>query len=185
MKIYLPLLLFLLSYSAKADTITTWNVYYNQKLLKRFNANPGVKEIQIKASDYKKGDYLSVEYGDDTPCPECSYELTVVSEGKDQVFTFRTKAKYKLMKIDLKTIIAEFRSSRARNFFVVYLTECNKKKKRDSIIQHQDRLAPPVTESLPIGYLRCQGVNILQHKIFNRGRKQFEIDVKNMPQRTC
>ncbi|MFC4816727.1 MULTISPECIES: hypothetical protein [unclassified Flavobacterium] len=132
MKIYTSLLLLLLSYSAKADTITTWNVYYNHKLIKQFKANPEVKEIQIKASDYSSGDYLAIQYGDDMPCHTCSYELTVVAEGKDPIFTLTTKDKYKFMTIDLKAILSKFKSKNGNRFFVVYFTEIDEKGKRNS-----------------------------------------------------
>ncbi|NUY79615.1 hypothetical protein HUK80_01810 [Flavobacterium sp. MAH-1] len=87
MKICISLLLLIVSYAVKADTITTWDVYYNNKLLKQSNANTGSKEIRIKASDYKTGDYLAIKYGDDMPCHECTYELSVVVEGKNHILT--------------------------------------------------------------------------------------------------
>lgn len=132
MKVYISLLLLTLSYAVKADTITTWDVYYNHKLLKQFNANPGLKEIRIKASDYKTGDYLAIKYGDDMPCHECAYELSVVAEGKNHIVIQTGKDKYKLIKIDLKSLVAKFKSDKRNDFFVVYFTETDKKGKRNT-----------------------------------------------------
>ncbi len=119
MKTNILLLFLLTSFFAKADTITTWNVFYNSKLLKQFNANPSRKEIKIKLSEYKVGDYLGVKYGDDMPCDDCKYELEVVTDTKIEVFSLKTKDKYELMKIDLKNVITDFKARRSQKFYIV------------------------------------------------------------------
>jgi len=86
MRTYILLFFFLLSFVAKADTISTWNVFYNSKLLKQYNANPSVKEINIKLAKYKSGDYLAIKYRDDMPCNDCKYELSVVTDAKWEVY---------------------------------------------------------------------------------------------------
>jgi hypothetical protein len=131
MKTNILLLYFLTSFFAKANTITTWNVFYNSKLLKQFNANSSLKEIKIKLSEYKVGDYLGIKYGDDMHCRDCKYELQVVTDTKNEVFRLTTKDNYKSMKIDLKNIIADFKSWRSQKFYIVFFTEINRKGKRD------------------------------------------------------
>ncbi|WNM18189.1 hypothetical protein [Flavobacterium capsici] len=133
MKKYILLFFLFSSLIAKADTIATWNVFYNNKLLKQFNENPALNEIKIKLLEYKLGDYLAIQYGDDTPSHDCKYELVVATDTKLVVFSLTTKDKYELMKIDLKEIIADFKSwSSPQKFYLVYFTEINKQGKRDT-----------------------------------------------------
>lgn len=122
---------FLSSVFAKTDTITTWKVSYNNKILKQFYLGQNLT-VKLKAEDYQKEDYLTIEFTDDKPCAECSYELNVVEEGKQTIYILNTKNKYKVMKIPLKNIIKEFKSERHYDFFIVYFTEISKKRKRDS-----------------------------------------------------
>ena len=124
------LLILLISLSAKADTISSWKVYYNKTLVKQlsdFTSN----EIKIKASYYKKGDYLAITYSDDTRCNDCSYEITVVAEGKESIHVEKFKDEYKLARIDLKQLIDNYKSRNSNSLFVVYFTEIDKKGKRN------------------------------------------------------
>jgi hypothetical protein len=132
MKTKILILFLLTSFFAKADTISTWNVFYNNKLIKQFNANPSKKKIEIKLSKYKAGDYLAIKYGDDMPCSDCEYELKIITDTKSEVLKMKTKNKYQLMKIDLKEIIEDFKSWSQQKFYLVYFTEINRKGKRDS-----------------------------------------------------
>jgi hypothetical protein len=131
MKTSILFFFFLFSVFAKADTITTWKVSYNNKILKQFYLGSNLS-INLKSKDYKPDDYLTIKFTDDRPCGECSYELNVIKEGKQTVYILNTNDKYKLMKIPLKEIIKEFKSERQYDFFVVYFTEISKKGKRDS-----------------------------------------------------
>ena len=106
MKIIYSLFFLFLSVYAKADTITSWKVYYNSKLVKQFTFDSSSKEIHINVKDYKIGDYIAIKYGDDMPCYDCSYEFYVGTEGQEVFFT-RVKNKYQLVSIDLKYIISE------------------------------------------------------------------------------
>ena len=109
----------------KADTIPTWNVYYNNKLLKQFTSNSISKEIQIEISAYKPGDYIAIEYNDDIPCLECEYEILLKTEHNMEVTFSRFKDKYKLMKFDVKHIIYDSKEDQL-DTVVVYLKEIDK-----------------------------------------------------------
>jgi hypothetical protein len=132
MKIYFTTLLFLFSTFGKVDSVPAWDVFYNNKLIKSFIEGNTRKEMQLKASEYKPGDYLAIHYTDDTPCKGCSYELEIVTDAKTEVFFLKTSDKYKLMKIDLKAIIEEYKSFPRHDFFIVYFTEISKSGKRNS-----------------------------------------------------
>ncbi|MBF0693439.1 MAG: hypothetical protein IR153_02730 [Flavobacterium sp.] len=132
MKIKILMFFFFLSTTTKADTITTWKVFYNNKLLKSFVQDDNPKNIHLKVSEYQEGDYLAIQYADDTRYHDCSYELKIVAEGKLEVITMEILDKYKLMKIDLKDIINNHKSNPSHNFFVVYFTEILIRGKRNS-----------------------------------------------------
>src|SRR5690606_2271380 len=102
------------------------------KLLKSFVQDDNPKNIHLKVSEYQEGDYLAIQYADDTRCHDCSYELKIVTEGKLEVITMEILDKYKLMKIDLKDIINNHKSNPSHNFFVVYFTEISIRGKRNS-----------------------------------------------------
>lgn len=132
MKIKTLLFLLLFSFSAaKADTISSWKVFYNN--LKICDLTQYTKNnIEIHTSQYKKGDYLAIQYSDDTPCHECEYEMEVVGEGKTTVFKVKFKGKYKLVKIDLKNLIDDnYKSKKNNSLFVVYFSEVDKKGRKD------------------------------------------------------
>lgn len=124
------LLILLISLSVKADTISSWKVYYNKTLIKQFN-HFTTNKITVKASDYKAGDYLVITYSDDTRCDDCSYEITVVAEGKESIHVEKFKDEYKLVRIDLKQLIDNYKSRNSNSLFVVYFTEIDKKGKRN------------------------------------------------------
>ena len=132
MKIKVLLFIFFFSFpAAKADTISSWKVFYNN--LKICNLTQYTKNnIEIHTSQYKEGDYLAIQYSDDTPCHECEYEMEVVGEGKTTVFKEKFKDEHKLVKIDLKNLIDDnFKSKNSPCLFVVYFSEVDKKGKKD------------------------------------------------------
>ncbi len=128
-KILYLFLLFSFS-AAKADTISSWKVFYNN--LKICSLTQYTKNnIDIHTSQYKKGDYLAIQYSDDMPCPKCEYEIEVVGEGKITVFKEKLKDKYKLVKIDLEDLMGSYKSKNGYSLFVVYFSEIDKKGKKD------------------------------------------------------
>lgn len=132
MKNALIILFTLTAYFAKADTISTCRVYYNDKLLKQLVVDASVKVIKIDSKAYKTGDYLGIQYSDDMPCPECQYEILISTKTDMEVFFIREKDKYKLMKIDLKHIIPDFETDQLDEV-VVDLLEIDKMGSRKTI----------------------------------------------------
>ena|SRR5258708_40250395 len=55
------------SAKAKADTIDFWHIYYNHKIIARFNGNLENRVVTIEKSKIKPNDILSVDYGNDSP----------------------------------------------------------------------------------------------------------------------
>lgn len=111
--------------------------FLNNKLIKQFNAEPSFKEVKVKMDDYKTGDYLSIEYRDDLQCNNCSYELKVVGNAKIKVFILKTNNINELMKIDLKSIILNFKHRKklsiySGSLYIVYFTKIDARGKRDS-----------------------------------------------------
>ena len=70
--------------SAKADTIDYWHVYYNDKVIAKFNSVSKDLNIKIKKSEIKETDTISIRYGKDTRC-SCKYILCVLDEKKRQL----------------------------------------------------------------------------------------------------
>lgn len=94
---YKTLLLFFLllpfcSKSSNLDTISTWKVYYNDSLLKIITDNEN-NTITINSKKYKPGDYLTIQYFDDTSCTNCHFTFVVIGEGKTEISAIESKEK--------------------------------------------------------------------------------------------
>ena len=127
------LLFALLTYFAKADTISTLKVYYNTKLIAELTATGNRSEIIFDSNKYKAGDYLSINYNDDMPCAECKYEILVNTEDDGQEVWFDSFIdKYKPMKIRLENLVWDSKADQLP-IVKVYLVEIEKNGKRKKI----------------------------------------------------
>ncbi|TDO95002.1 hypothetical protein [Flavobacterium sp. 245] len=133
MKKIIPFLFFLslpfCSRSCPIDTISYWKVYHNNVLLKNLNDYTN-NSIVIKSKNYKPGDYLAIQYFDDTPCEDCKFALIVRGEGKSEIYRSEFKGENKLIKINLKNLI-DFRPKTNPSTFIIYLYELEDKNKKN------------------------------------------------------
>lgn len=105
----------------KADTIDNWHVYYNKNKIAEFNVF-GKNEINLNENSIKNGDSLSVEYGTDTPCWDCSTHLTVEDEEHHILITSKGKGTFNPVSFSLKDLVA-LKKKVGKNFFKVYYSE--------------------------------------------------------------
>lgn len=125
MRTILICLLLLFSASSKADTITHWTVYLNGVKLKTFTELGN--NISFKATQLKAGDKLSVQYFDDMPCSDCTYEIVIRNEFKIELATKKFKKQSELVDLDL-TNIFEDNPSKKPKLYLVFFKEFRKGK---------------------------------------------------------
>ena len=80
MKIIYFYFFFLLSNFAQADTIPTWKVFHNSKLLKELKLSNEAEEIRIDTSSSKREDYLDILYNSFKQSEDYKYDILVESE---------------------------------------------------------------------------------------------------------
>ena len=73
-------LLFLLSNFVQADTIPTWKVFHNSKLLKELKLSNDIEEIKLDTLSSKREDYLDIFYNSLKPSEDYIYDILVESE---------------------------------------------------------------------------------------------------------
>ena len=69
-----------LSYVIKADTIPTWKVFYNSKLLKEIKQSSDIEEIKIDTIKYNSGDFIEILYDNFNPSQKFVYDIELNSE---------------------------------------------------------------------------------------------------------
>ncbi|MFT4666353.1 MAG: hypothetical protein ACI8YQ_001768 [Polaribacter sp.] len=69
-------------FSTELDTLDYWHVYYNDKVIAKFNSVSKDLNVKIDRSEIKESDTISIRYGKDTRCPNCKYILFVRDEKK-------------------------------------------------------------------------------------------------------
>lgn len=132
MKFIIPTLFFLLiAFTAKADTIDYWHVYYNKVKFKEYNQYSSKEKLVLKAAGYKAGDVLTVYHYDDTPCDKCGIFLYV---GSGAVITAQAKntGEGKPLTFELKKLMKFKKKNKPLNYKVYYCaTEPNQKAPRN------------------------------------------------------
>lgn len=71
---------FFLSNFVQADTIPSWKVFHNSKLLKELKLSNEIEEIKIDTLDCKNEDYLDILYNSLQPSEDYIYDILVESE---------------------------------------------------------------------------------------------------------
>jgi len=102
----------------KADTITHWTVYLNNIKLNTFD-NLG-NNIKFKSSELKIGDKLSVQYFDDTPCNECTYEIIIRNGYKGELVSKKFKSENDLVELNLTNVLEDDIGRKPRLFLVFF-----------------------------------------------------------------
>lgn len=72
----------LVNFKSKADTISTWHVYYNKIKFKEYNQYNKKEKLVLKISDFKVGDTISIKYYTDAKCHNCISSFSVECEEK-------------------------------------------------------------------------------------------------------
>jgi hypothetical protein len=109
----------LIAFQCKADTISTWHVYYNKIKFKEFNQYNNKEKLVLKRSDFKVGDTISIKYYTDTKCHDCIGSFTVECEEKYIVGSDIIENEY-LVKFSVEEIIHYLNKNNCKNV-VFYL----------------------------------------------------------------
>ena len=67
-------------FSLELDSLDYWHVYYNDKVIAKFNSASRDLNIKVDKSEIKKSDTISIKYGKDTRSPNYKYILFVRDE---------------------------------------------------------------------------------------------------------
>jgi hypothetical protein len=125
-------LLLSVSFHVQALTIPKLSIYYNHKKISDLDLSKG-NTFTLDSNNYKKGDFMAIQYFDDKKCSNCNYELLVVAEGKIPISTKKLQDKNQLIKLKLDNFYNHIKESKSkRQLFIIYLYTINNKGKRDN-----------------------------------------------------
>jgi len=127
MKYYLTLIILFTTISSHADTISSWTVYLNGVKLKTFTEFTNNK-LHIKSSQLKKGTDLAIQYHDDTPCSDCTYEMIINDEYKNTIATTRFKNQNKKVHLNLAEVVKDYKANEKPKFYLIFFNEFYKGK---------------------------------------------------------
>jgi len=105
MKHKILFLFIIISLNGFCDTIDYWHVYINDKLVAEFNENSKDLTINIKKTELKGNDIITVRYGNDHPCVDCYYGLTVFAEFKRKAPEVETKEHFGKLSIPFEDLL--------------------------------------------------------------------------------
>ena len=102
------------------DTIDYWHVYINDKLVAEFNENSKDLTINIKKTELKENDIITVRYGTDHPCLDCLYGLTVIADFKLKAPEVETKEHFGKLSIPFKDLLDIQKTDGINKFYFNY-----------------------------------------------------------------
>jgi hypothetical protein len=118
----------LISGLSKADTISNWTVYLNRIKLKTFTEVEKNRNLEFKSDQIKIDDYLTVQYGDDTHCNDCEFEMVIIDEFKNQIATKRFNNESEKVNLSLNGVIKNNKDGNQPKLYLVFLKEFYKGK---------------------------------------------------------
>lgn len=95
----------LISLSGFCDTLDYWHVYLNDELIAQFNSVSQDLTVNLKKSDLKSTDTITVRYGSDHPCVDCIYGLEVFVEIMEKLPEAQTTEHFGKMSISLGELL--------------------------------------------------------------------------------
>ena len=116
MKLILILAFTQISLNGYCDTLDFWHVYVNDKLIAEFNDLSKDLEISLKKNDIKNTDLITVRYGNDHPCFDCTYGLFAFAEIMQKLPEVQTSDHFSKLSIPLKKLL-EIRKREGINSF--------------------------------------------------------------------
>lgn len=105
--------------AAKVDTLDYWHVFYNNRVVGKFNQTSANRQIVIKKIDFKPADLLSVNYGNDAPCKDCLVGLYVKGE-TSKIKLAGAKGTFAALKVSVKSIISVMKTLDKNTIQVFY-----------------------------------------------------------------
>ncbi len=128
----LPLILlslFVFAPCVKCDTIDSWHVFYNKKMIGDFIEYSKSTEIIIRIADIQQNDSMTVEYFTDTPCPKCPTTLTVEDGTHEVVVESKGIGTYNPASFKVRDLV-EYKKKSGVSSFNVYYAEKSQTPKR-------------------------------------------------------
>lgn len=126
MKLLTTLFVFLIiSLNGSCDTIDYWNVYINNKLVAEFNENSKDLTLNIKKSELKGNDIITVRYGNDHPCMDCYYGLIVLADFKRKAPKVETTDRFGKLTIPFKDLLEIQKTDGINTFSFNYYESTN------------------------------------------------------------
>jgi len=116
----------LISINGFCDTLDFWHVYVNDKLIAEFNEFSKDLTLNLKKSNIKSTDTITVRYGSDHPCGDCYYGLTVFVEIMEQLPEAETKEHFGKLSISLNDLLHIEKKYKIQKFNFSYYEKTNK-----------------------------------------------------------
>lgn len=86
------------------DTLDYYNIFLNDSLIGQFNSFSENPTIELKSTELKDTDVITVRYGSDFHCIDCTYVLSVLIEVKEKTPEAVTSDHYGKLSIPLKDL---------------------------------------------------------------------------------
>ena len=115
----------IISINGFCDTIDYWHVYINEKLVGEFNENSKEMTINVKKTELKGNDIITVRYGTDNPCVDCIYGLTVIADFKRKAPEVKTKEHFGKLSILFKDLLDIQKTDGINKFYFNYYERAN------------------------------------------------------------
>lgn len=115
----------IISLNGFCDTLDYWHVYINDKLVAEFNENSKDLTINIKKTELKSNDIITVRYGSDHPCVDCIHGLNVIADFKRKAPEVETKEHFGKLSILFKDLLDIQKTDRINKFYFNYYERKN------------------------------------------------------------
>ena len=107
-------------FSNVLDTLDYWHVYYNNKVIAKFNSTSQDLNIKIEKSKIKVSDTISIRYRTDTPCPDCTFILFVRDEKKRKLRITKSSELWSKLSLELIDLTEFGRKNRSKRYDFYY-----------------------------------------------------------------
>ncbi len=110
----------IISVNGFSDTLDYWQVYYNDSLILNFNSISQNLSLQLIETKIEENDTISIRYGKDTHCSNCTFILFVRDEKKRKLRLKETKEFYGKLSISLNRLITFGQKNKNKRYDFYY-----------------------------------------------------------------
>jgi len=119
----LSILFFSANAKTRPDTIDFWHVLYNNKIIAKFNEVTATPFVVIRIQTITTKDVLTVEYGCDTPCEDCTQGLYLMEDTLRKIELIKVKGTAKPLKISVMKLFTIWKTMGCKPLGIYYFDD--------------------------------------------------------------